>query len=384
MIHQPRTINPARTFQALVDWFYEEMIVKQKAPGFLVGLSGTDSLVAFLAAAKAFEKAGKPNRVMGVHFAPSEDFLDDHPEAEVHTWFANQVVPWLKEQAPGAQVVVDTSIDWRCDGLRWGYLMDLSVVSNDHRRMMRLPDEQYWVVGTRNKTEDALMNYSNASMAASIQPIIHLWKSEILQLSEYLGAPKIAMEKSCETDCICGRLRLPSLHIKEVDWLLMSTGGDLSTRYVDEKIPKDLRLQLSKFILAQISQGAFKASIPYKATLWTVDQSDPLVLSFEDGSLNIKEFNHRKHIYVAWYYLTHLPFQVALDRYCRYLKVLLDKNGQSHRFSLPITQAYFKLLFEAMSANPTDNFDELMVRWASQFQSLKEKLSPAKPVHNVI
>src|SRR5208283_5800998 len=88
----PRCISPAETFDALVEWFYDEMIIQRGAPGFLVGLSGTDSLVTFLAAAKAFEKAGKPERVFGVHFAPSADFLYDNPEAEVHLWFANEVV----------------------------------------------------------------------------------------------------------------------------------------------------------------------------------------------------------------------------------------------------------------------------------------------------
>jgi hypothetical protein len=101
---------------------------------------------------------------MGVHFAPSEDFLYDHPEAEEHTWFQKQVVPWLDEQFPDAQIITDTSIDWRCDGLRWGYLMDLSVVSNDKHRSMREHEEQYWVVGTRNRKEDMLLEYSNASM----------------------------------------------------------------------------------------------------------------------------------------------------------------------------------------------------------------------------
>ena len=112
-------MDTARSSDALVQWF-TNLIVRHNAPGFLIGLSGTDSLVTFLAAGKAFEKVGRPNRVLGVHFAPSEDFLYDHPEAETHLWFREEVIPWLKTQLPGAEVVVDTSIDWRCDGLRWG------------------------------------------------------------------------------------------------------------------------------------------------------------------------------------------------------------------------------------------------------------------------
>lgn len=349
----PRTISPANTFDTLVQWFHDEMIVRRGAPGFLIGLSGTDSVVAFLAAAKAFEMAGKPERVLGVHFAPSEDFLYDNPEAEVHLWFANEVVPWLREQAKGAMVVVDTSIDWRCDGLRWGSLMDLSVLPLG-KRQMRLPEEQYWVVGTRNRSEDVLLNYSNASTIVSMQPLIHLWKSEVLQVSEHLGVPKIAIAKSCETDCICGRMRLPAAHIREVDMLLMARGGELSWEYVEKNISLELQKQLTGFIRAQIANNSFKKNIPYSP--------DSLVLAFENGSLNLKEFNHRKHLYVAWYYLRNLSFVEALDRYAKYLRPLLDAAGQSHRFSMEITRAYFARLNAAMKFHQTDNFDELVVK----------------------
>src|SRR5271166_5969058 len=348
----PRIINPADTFDTLVEWLHDEMIVKQKAPGFLIGLYGTDSLVTFLAASKAFERAGKPKRVLGVHFAPSEDFLLDHPEADEHTWFANQIIPWLVSQAPKAKIVIDTSIDWRYDGLRWGALMDISVVSNIKRRIMLLPEDQYWVVGTRNLTEDTLLNYSNASTAVSLQPLIHLWKSEILQISEYLGVPKVALAKSCETDCICGRLRLPAQHIPEVDALLMVLRGELPEKYVSDKIPNELRWQLTKFIRDQIGKSQFKKNIPYSP--------DPLVLAFENGSLNLSDFNHRKHLYVAWYYLKNMPFEMAVGRYADRLFKLLNAAGYTTKFNLETTEQYFYRLDESMKRCPTDNFDELL------------------------
>lgn len=359
----PRTINSSETFNALVDWFHDEMIVKGRAPGFLIGLSGTDSTVTFCAASKAFEKAGKPNRVLGVHFAPSEDFLDDYPEAETHLWFRDEVLPWLRKQCPQAQIVVDTSIDWRCDGLRWGALMDMSIVSNDKRRMIREPLDQYWVVGTRNFTEEVLFNYSNASTAVSLQPLIHLWKSEVLQISEYLGIPKIAISKSCEADCICGRMRLPAQHIREVDMLLMAKLDKLSNEYVENKIPIELRKQLSKFIDLQIISNNFKSLIPYcpKPTIVrVVNYNDSLVIPFEDGSLNLSEFDHRKHIYIAWFYLKSLPFEIALERYVYHLRNILESAGRLNKFNLKITQAYFNHIDSKMKLYPLDNFNELV------------------------
>lgn len=358
----PQIINAKETFDALVQWFYKDIILERDAPGFLIGLSGTDSIIAFLAAYKALEQAGKPHAMMGVHFAPSEDFLYDHPEAEVHLWFSKQIIPWLKEQAPKAQIVVDTSIDWRCDGLRWGALMDMSVVYNDDRRSMRLPDQQYWVVGTRNRTEDRLMNYSNASASVSLQPLIYIWKSEVMQLSEYLNVPKLAMDKSCETDCICGRERLAAKNIKEIDLLLMARSGHVSPDYVANKISPEKRNQLNTFIESQIKRGRFKNNIPYTPS-YTVPNIDPLILSFEVGTLSLKEFNHYKHLQIAWSYLGHLSFEEALERYAYFLKLTLDEAKQSHRFNLELTRAYFEKVDRAMKLHPTNTFEELTVKY---------------------
>lgn len=369
----PRTIDPAKTFKSLVNWL-TTAADQLNAPGFLVGLSGTDSLVAFCAAAEAMAKLNKPHRIMGVHFAPSEDFLYDHPEAEVHLWFANEVVPWLKKKYPKADIVIDTSIDWRADGQRWGTLMDMSVVFNGRKRTIRLPEDQYWVLGTRNRTEGVLHNYSNVSMAVSIQPLIDLWKSEILELSEYLDIPQIAIQKSCETDCICGRMRLPAQHITEVDQLLMSRVGELSPEYVENKIPSTLRLQLNNFINEQINKNAFKVSIPLRplkdATVEEVSFNDDLVKSFEDGSIKLNEFNHYKHLYIAWVYLKTLAFEVALERYCAYLKVVLNKNNQSRRYNVDITSKYFVLVVEAMQEYPLESFDGLVQKYPKIMQKI--------------
>ena len=343
----PRTIDPAKTFDALVQWFHDEILIKKEAPGLIVGLSGTDSLVAFCAAAKALEKVGKADRMLGVHFAPSEDFLYDHPEAEVHLWFRDQVLPWLRKQAPNAKVVVDTSIDWRCDGLRWGSLMDLSVVSDERGRHIRSPEEQYWVVGTRNLTENVLYNYSNASMAVSLQPLIFLWKSEILQISEYLGAPQIAITKSCETDCICGRMRLASNHIRQVDEVLMNCRGELSSKYIEEHIPSVLYKQLRTFINTQLDKNKFKTSIPYIP--------NPNVFAFESGLLNVKTFNHFGHLYIAFYYLKDYGFDEAVERYVKHLKPILESSGNLHRFNLELTKAYFAKLDKTMKEYPSYN-----------------------------
>lgn len=245
-----------KKFDEVVQWIYEDIVVSRKAPGLLVGLSGTDSIVAFLAAYKALEKAGKQSRLMGVHFAPSEDFIYDTPGAEIYLWFCNEVVPWLRAVAPYATVAVDTSIDWRCDGLRWGRLADMSMVSDNGRRSIRAPEDQYWVMGTRNRTEDVLRNYSNASTIASLQPIIGLFKSDILDISTELSVPQVAINMSCQADCICGRDQLGAAYVREIDIILH--GQD------NHKIPIGLRLTLEKLVRDKIDKNRFKDEIPYR------------------------------------------------------------------------------------------------------------------------
>lgn len=87
-----------------------------------------------------------------------------------------------------------------------------------------------------------------------------------------------------------------------------------------------------------------------------------LIDQFEDGTLDIKEFDHRKHLYIAWTYLKDMPFDVALDRYSKYLYRLLDINGQLHRFSPAITEKHMSRLSVVMSFYPTDSFDMVMYR----------------------
>ena len=143
--------------------------------------------------------------------------------------------------------------------------------------------------------------------------------------------------------------------------MLMARSGDLSAKYLENNISSELRNVLTKFIDAQIAKNNFKRSIPYtpppSIVLWS---NDPLVRSFEDGTLDLNDFNHRKHLYVAWCYLKDFTFEAALDIYSNCLFNLLDAANCTNRFNLELTEKYFKLLDKAMEEYPTNNFDELL------------------------
>jgi NH3-dependent NAD+ synthetase len=272
----PREIDPAQTFEALVSWVQEELIEKKKAPGVVVGLSGTDSILAFLVCAEAFKRAGRPERVVGIHYGEPQKTDDKFSKYELDAdedqqtcrldydpWFQKNVVPWLKEQAPQAKVIVDGSINFSSDSHRWAALMDYSTLQNADTGAMRRPGDNFWVVGTRNATEEALKSYSNISALASVQPLRNLWKSEILKICEHLHVPQEALTRSRVADCKCGRFTQQAVNIEEADALLMIRGGQLSPSYAIDNIPKVTRLTLESFIATQLANSGFKKEIPY-------------------------------------------------------------------------------------------------------------------------
>lgn len=265
----PRQIAPARSFEALVDWCCR-LIAEKNCPGLIVGISGTDSILSFMIAATAFQRLGRGDRVVGMHYgaafppegktaAEIDKIVDMNPS---YRWVARVIVPWLQKAMPQAQVMTDSGIDHTDDYQRWAALFRASL--NGAMRTEPLADGQnYWVMGTQNATERALGTYSNMSSAASLQPLAHLWKSEILKICQWLDVPQLAIDKSRQVDCDCGRFDLAADHIEEVDAILMARAGQLSPAYLAAHIAPELLARLQAFVDEQLGYGGFKKQIPY-------------------------------------------------------------------------------------------------------------------------
>lgn len=259
--------DPLARFNGLVAWV-KDLIVSKKMPGAIVGISGTDSILAFLICARAFAELGKADRVLGVHYGAPFPPADKTPEQlekilsvnPSYRWVARSIVPWLRDKAPGAIVTVDDSIDFTDDHQRWASLMR-SALSGASRTEMLDAANCYWVVGTRNATEQALGTYSNISGAVSLQPLIGLYKSDILKICAGLGVPQLAIDKSRQVDCDCGRYDLAADHIDEVDLLIKLRAGEVAAEAVN--IDADLREKLEAFIDQQCDYAGFKTQIPY-------------------------------------------------------------------------------------------------------------------------
>lgn len=259
----------ADEFETLVEWC-GSLIDQKAAPGFVVGISGTDSILTFLICAEAFRRRGRPERVIGVHFGRGLD-PDLAPErlakilklSPMYRWVAREIIPWLQAVAPQAQVWVDAGSADLDDHARWAKLFAISLAGEEKTEMLD-GTQNYWVVGTRNATEEALGTYSNLSMAASVQPIIRLWKSDVLRLCRLLSVPEVALSQSRQVDCDCGRFDLAADHIEEVDVLLRRRLGQPVASDTTVKLSGELESQLMTFIEEQVAASGFKREIPYR------------------------------------------------------------------------------------------------------------------------
>lgn len=236
-------------------------------PGFIMGLSGTDSIVAFVMCYDAMMKHGKGNRVLGVHYVNGPHQLSNDYITQ-HGWFIRDIIPWLRKRCPEASFRSVTPRGGNQDQQRWAdlHLRSLNrieytkeVYDDDvgRERIVALDeDETFWVVGTINATEKALGRYSLLAAAVSVQPLMTMYKSDIIKVCEYLGVPEIAIRKSQLPDCLCGRDELAANNVQLIDDIL---------RFKVDITQHDPQLLKKLYDYVSDSQNiyGFKQRIPY-------------------------------------------------------------------------------------------------------------------------
>ena len=177
-------------------------------------------------------------------------------------WFPRVILPWLQNAAPNAQILHDSDIGQYEHELHWANLFKRSLDGVMRREAM--PDNHgYWIVGTRNATENAIGAYSNLSKSASVEPIIDLYKSDILKICDELGVPKIAAQQSRQVDCDCGRFDIAADNIEGVDAVLKHRRGLITDQQLANAIEPELLSKLNAFVDDQIRYAGFKKRIPY-------------------------------------------------------------------------------------------------------------------------
>jgi NH3-dependent NAD+ synthetase len=182
---------------------------KTPIPGIMIGLSGTDSILAYVMCYDALAAIGKQSRLEGIHYVSQPDKPD---------WFVRDIFPWLRQRCPLAALGVAVPLNGReyvsRDKARWADMfLRASGVDETH---------SYWVSGTANATELALGKYCILQKAVSLQPIATLYKSDVLDVCTALGVPPSAVQNSQIPDCMCGREEFAAENIRLIDDVLRS------------------------------------------------------------------------------------------------------------------------------------------------------------------
>ncbi len=223
-------------------------------PGFIMGLSGTDSIIAFLLLYQTLNALNPGKRVglLGIHYVK---------DLRQRSWFEREVIPWLQKMCPFADIRVEVPLGGNQDPQRWAdlNLRSLNAVTHLDGRVIITPLEighNYWVVNTINATEHELGTYAVASKIASIAPIRSLWKTEILQLCKAFGVPKKAIDYARLPDCLCGRAELAAENIELIDDILRF-------RLDPTAHDPELLRKLFEFIKSEKDYNGFKIRTPF-------------------------------------------------------------------------------------------------------------------------
>lgn len=229
-------------------------------PGFILGLSGTDSLVTFILLYEAAKQHGLSHRVYGIHY------VNEVPERltgrKKQTWFEEHIIPWLRQHFPEARVEVQTPLGGNYDWQRWAdlhlrALNKIEVNGYGEKKVVSLDTgENYWVVGCMNATEKALGKYSLISNSVSIQPIQTLYKSDILDVCAEYNIPEIAVEMSQVPDCFCGRGEIAAHNVHLIDEII-------SFKLDVTKYPTELLDEVYKYVQETRTSNDFKNRTPF-------------------------------------------------------------------------------------------------------------------------
>jgi NH3-dependent NAD+ synthetase len=115
-----------------------------------------------------------------------------------------------------------------------------------------------WLVGTRNRTEEALGTYSLASRVATYLPLASLWKTEVMELARAVGVPTEILASSRRADPECGRPKeMAAISFEVVDQFLRVQVGERPESDLAELSPRDIEY------LGQVyRRNRFKRGLP--------------------------------------------------------------------------------------------------------------------------
>jgi NH3-dependent NAD+ synthetase len=235
-------------FDKLIDRLTAKISMSQsQVPGFILGLSGTDSAATLILLREAILKHGKYLPITAVHYVDNVDHLS-RTSLDLTKWVRSLPSVNLGMSNPPFRIelVIATPPGGNHEQYRWGDLHYRAVSGDKH----------LWVVNTTNATEKALGTYSIMSMSVSMAPIGSLYKSEVLRVCQEYGVPESLIEASKLPDCLCGRDEFAGSHIDLIDDMLRYRSSDRAHTHEEIQLAFD-------YITSKKRDNDFKTRTPY-------------------------------------------------------------------------------------------------------------------------
>lgn len=118
--------------------------------------------------------------------------------------------------------------------------------------------EHRWLVGSRNRSEEVMGNFSLSSRIATFLPLAGVWKSDVMELCTLVGVPKEITDSSRRADPDCGRPReIAEIPLELIDVFLKAKAG--STK---KKTLRALSTDQVKYLEGVFRVNQFRRHLP--------------------------------------------------------------------------------------------------------------------------
>lgn len=224
-----------RFFEVLVRFVHDETI---NSPFLLIPISGgTDGALSLKICHEAY-----PLKTIAIH--AGKDLL-------CRDWFESLCQVEII-RPPISLPVYDFNYRYQTYGIeeqRWAHFLARSIQLKGR------------LVGNRNRTEDLLGNYSLASTVANLLPIVNVWKTEVMELCQYVGVPQEILDSSLQPDVDCGRpaelAAIPFIKVEE--FLKLKTGQTTEVNFSLLLSPQEFNYLESVYV-----RNEFKQKLPIR------------------------------------------------------------------------------------------------------------------------
>ena len=254
-------INPSAEQKRIVS-FIKRVFKEQRFENAVIGMSGgIDSATSISLLAKALP----PKNIFVAHLY----YFDSHIE---------NIKPFLKQVNIPQKNIYNISIKDSVDTFQEALPNEiLKQVQNDNRkirlgnvmariRMIILYDlakkHNALVAGTENKSEDLLGYFTRfGDQASDLEPIQHLFKTQVYQLANYLGVPENIINQAPTAGLWTGQTDEKELGFsyKEADMVLKLYFEEKNT--LDQILEKGFKN--AEKIIERVKRNEFKHKLPY-------------------------------------------------------------------------------------------------------------------------